>query len=47
VIEPKGHVSDEEFETTRSTGLDLGFRELESSWLPAGRSMLLEAARAG
>jgi ubiquinone/menaquinone biosynthesis C-methylase UbiE len=47
VIEPKGHVSDEEFETTRSTGLDLGFRELESSWLPAGRSMLLEAVRAG
>jgi ubiquinone/menaquinone biosynthesis C-methylase UbiE len=47
VIEPKGHVSDEEFETTRSTGLELGFREVESSWLPSSRSMLLEAVRAG
>ena len=42
VIEPSGHVSEEDFESTRRLGLDVGFAEVDSQILQKSRSMVLE-----
>ncbi len=42
VIEPSGHVSEEDFESTRRLGLDVGFAEVDSQILKKSRSMVLE-----
>ena len=42
VIEPSGHVSEEDFESTRRLGLDVGFAEVDFQILKKSRSMVLE-----
>ena len=42
MIEPKGHVDDEEFEASGNLALEVGFSEVERHGLSRSRSLVLE-----
>ena len=47
LIEPKGHVSDEEFQETKDLAFDVGFTECDKLQLRKSHALVLEAPTTG